>query len=88
VLPGLYQFNVAVSRHVAITDRVNMQLRVETYNVANHPNFGYYNLSWSPTVSSTFGYPSQMANSSLNGTNQLYNLGGPRSIQLSATIAF
>ncbi len=87
-LPGLYQFNTSVSRRVALTERVNLQLRVETYNVANHPNFGYYNLAWGPTVGSSFGLPSQMASAALNGTNTLYNLGGPRSIQLSAKLQF
>ena len=88
-MPGLYQFNVAVARQVQLTERANLQLRVEAYDVTNHASAGYYNLSWS-AGSSLYGVPAanQTASSGGNGTNPLYNLGGPRSIQLSAKLQF
>jgi hypothetical protein len=88
-LPGLYQFNVSLARQVQFTERVNLQLRVEAYDVTNHASAGYYNLSWS-AGNTTFGLPAanQTASSGANGTNPLYNLGGPRSIQLSAKLQF
>jgi hypothetical protein len=86
-LPGLYQFNVSLARQVQFNERVNMQLRVEAYDVTNHASAGYYNLAWS-AGSTLFGLPSSTASSGGNGTNPLYNLGGPRSIQLSGKLQF
>jgi hypothetical protein len=88
-LPGLYQFNLSLARQIQFTEKVDLQLRAEGYNVTNHQSAGYYNLSWSPG-STLFGLPAanSTAASGANGTNPLYNLGGPRSIQLSAKLQF
>lgn len=37
--PGFVEFNVAVAKRMAITERVRMELRFEGYNVFNHPEF-------------------------------------------------
>jgi hypothetical protein len=37
--PGYVDFNVAAAKNMAITERVGLQLRVEAYNLFNHPEF-------------------------------------------------
>ena len=96
------QLNFAVRRRVVFTERFNAQVRVEFFNLFNHPNFadpaGSLG-SVSPTgpftfSSGTFGVSPSMLNQSLGsggqvgGFNPLYGIGGPRSIQLSLKLEF
>jgi carboxypeptidase family protein len=37
--PGFVNFDMVFSKGMKITERFNAQLRVETYNIFNHPNF-------------------------------------------------
>jgi hypothetical protein len=41
--PGNYFVDLSVSRTFAIHERLNFQLRMESFNVLNHPNFGPVN---------------------------------------------
>jgi hypothetical protein len=55
------------------------------FNLFNHPNFARL----VPTVTSAlFGQSTQMLNRGLDGLNALYQLGGPRSIQLGVKLRF
>jgi len=84
---GLVQGDLSLSRKLAITDRVNLQFRIDAFNVFNHPNFanpsGYFQFG-------TFGLQSQtMLNQALGGgLNALFQEGGPRSLQLSLRVSF
>lgn len=49
-----YQFDAQVSRIFPVHDSLNLDLRIEAFNVLNHPNFG--NPSASNPTSSSFGY--------------------------------
>ncbi len=49
-----YQFDAQVSRIFPIHESLNLDLRLEAFNVLNHPNFS--NPSASNPASSTFGY--------------------------------
>ncbi len=82
------QVDTALARLFTITERWKLQLRAEAFNVFNHPNFA-------PPVlrinSPTFGTSTSMLNKSLGfdaGLNPLYQIGGPRSIQLAARLGF
>jgi hypothetical protein len=55
-----YQFDAQISRIFPIHERLNMTLRLESFNVLNHPNFGTPS---SGLTSSTFGQISSTANS-------------------------
>jgi hypothetical protein len=89
---GAVQWDFAIHREFPIHERVKLQFRAEMFNVLNHPNFG------SPDGNlndSTFGLSTQMLGNSLGGGNigggglsSLYQIGGPRSIQLAAKIQF
>ena len=82
----LYQVDVALGRSFKFTERLGLQLKAEAFNVLNHPLFSRYGLSVSNP--NTFGVPTSTLNVGLGGLNRLYQLGGPRSIQLSARFSF
>jgi hypothetical protein len=79
------QANVAIRREMPVYDRLAIQLRAETYNVLNHPNFGYIDPSLSDSL---FGRSTKMLNQSFGPTGALYQQGGPRSIQFSFKMIF
>jgi hypothetical protein len=83
--------DVALRRQFNLGERANLQLRGEFFNILNHPNFGDPDPS---LTSSTFGFSTSMlgrslgSGGSLGGFNPLYQIGGPRSIQLSLKLGF
>jgi hypothetical protein len=85
-LPGIYQLNTAVRRQFRLGERLNLQLKAEAFNVLNHPLFGSYvnNLLNGDLI----GTPTGMLSSTMGGLNSLYQIGGPRSMQLSVRLAF
>ncbi len=82
------QVDMAVGRLFGLTERFKLQVRAEMFNVFNHPNFGQ------PVTRinfPNFGRSQSMLNKSLGfdaGLNPLYQIGGPRSIQLAAKLQF
>jgi hypothetical protein len=81
------QTDLAVSRRFTITDRVNFYLRAEYFNVFNHPMFApptYKNIH----IGGGFGQVTETTNEWLAGQNALYEIGGPRSGQLTLKIQF
>jgi hypothetical protein len=84
---GNWQIDFALHRQFTFTERVHLQFRGEFFNVFNHPNFGSFhpNLFDGPGV---FGLALGTLNGGLGGLNQLYQIGGPRSIQLSLKLQF
>ena len=90
-LPGWYQLNAAIGRTFKLSERINLELKAEAFNVPNHPIFRFYDVNFQPG-SSTFGRPFGTLNSALgsngSGLNPLYQIGGSRSMQFSARISF
>jgi hypothetical protein len=85
------QADLGLQRAFRITEKTALRLRGEFFNVLNHPNFG------SPTNSLTsplFGRSTQTLSNSLGsggangGFNPLYQIGGPRSVQLALKLVF
>ncbi len=93
---GATQWDFAVHRDFPIHEWLKLQFRTEMFNVLNHPNFG----SPSGFPATVFGVPgfgisNQILGQSLSGTNinggplsPLYQIGGPRSIQLALKLMF
>ena len=88
---GATQADVAVQRQFHIRENVTLRFRSEFFNIFNHPNFG------SPIDSLTsplFGHSTQTLASSLGtggangGFSPLYQIGGPRSVQLALKLQF
>jgi hypothetical protein len=83
---GMYQLDVALGRTFTIRESLRLQLKGEVFNLLNHPMFADTD---NPISSgSTFGDVTRTLNTGLGGLSSLYQLGGPRSIQLSARLSF
>src|SRR5262249_42461261 len=87
VVRGLaaWQLDFALRREIGITEKVRLQLRGEAFNIFNHPNFGTIQTTLS---AANFGQGTNMLNRQLGGLNQLYQIGGPRSLQFALRILF
>ncbi len=89
---GATQWDFAVHRDFPIRESLKLQFRAEMFNVLNHPNFGPPNGNFGV---GGFGISTQMLAQSLSGGNvggggfsPLYQIGGPRSIQLALRLQF
>jgi len=88
---GATQADVAIQRQFHFTEKVGLRFRSEFFNIFNHPNFGNPNNSLTDPL---FGHSTQTLASSLGsggangGFNPLYQIGGPRSIQLALKLQF
>jgi hypothetical protein len=85
------QVDLGLQRQFRVTEKVGLRFRSEFFNIFNHPNFG------NPTsilTSPLFGRSTQTLANSLGsggangGFNPLYQIGGPRSIQLALKLQF
>jgi Carboxypeptidase regulatory-like domain/TonB-dependent Receptor Plug Domain len=87
VLRGLpaWQVDFALRRQINLTEKLKLQLRAEAFNLFNHPNFGTIQTS---LTAANFGQATNMLNRQLGGLNQLYQIGGPRSMQFALKLIF
>jgi hypothetical protein len=89
---GASQWDFAVHRNFPIRESLILQFRAEMFNVLNHPNFAPPVANLNDT--SQFGLSTQMLGQYLAGTGStsglasLYQIGGPRSIQLALKLSF
>jgi hypothetical protein len=91
---GLTQWDFAVHRDFPIREFLKLQFRAEMFNVLNHPNFAPPN-STLGISDPYFGQSTQMLGQFLSagaagagGFSALYQIGGPRSIQLALKLSF
>ncbi len=82
---GEAQADLAIRRSFPIHDRLQMQFRAESFNVSNHPNFGAINNLYG---NSQFGLATAILAQSLGTLSPLYQMGGPRSLQLTLKLTF
>jgi hypothetical protein len=96
---GATQWDFAVHRDFPIHELIKLQFRAEMYNVLNHPNFAQPSGCFGSFCSSPFGLSSQTLGKYLDGGgpssnvgggafSSLYQIGGPRSIQLALKLIF
>jgi hypothetical protein len=88
---GATQWDMTLRRQFRLTERMSLQARSDFFNILNHPNFGSpINYLTSPQ----FGQATQMLANYLGsggqsgGLTPLYQVGGPRSIQLALKLQF
>jgi hypothetical protein len=88
---GAWQADLALQRQFHVNEKFGLRFRAEFFNIFNHTNFG------SPTnnlTSPLFGRSTQTLGGSLGsggangGFSPLYQVGGPRSIQLALKLLF
>jgi hypothetical protein len=88
---GASQADLAFQRQFHLTERMLLRFRGEFFNIFNHPNFGPQDNN---ITDSLFGLSTATLASSLGsggpngGFNPLYQIGGPRSIQLALKLQF
>ncbi len=90
---GATQWDFAVHRVFPIHESLSLQFRAEIFNALNHPNFGQPVGDLSG-FNGPFGQSTQMLGRSLNtnagggSLSPLYQMGGPRSIQVALKFQF
>jgi len=82
---GAWQMDMAVRREFPIRESMKLQFRAEAFNVFNHPNFGAIDNGFGD---STFGLITGTLSQSLGVMSPLYQMGGPRSMQLALKLIF
>jgi len=88
---GATQVDLALQRQFHLTEKLGLRFRAEFFNMFNHPNFGPPDNNLTDAL---FGQSTQTLASSLGsgaangGFNPLYQIGGPRSIQLALKLQF
>jgi len=91
---GATQWDITLRRQFRFTERVSLQARGDFFNILNHPNFGNPINYLNAPSSTPFGVAPQTLNNYLGtgggfgGFNPLYQIGGPRSIQLALKLQF
>jgi hypothetical protein len=82
---GLSQVNLAMRRQFILYKETTLQFRAETFNLFNHPNFGYV---FPGITGAQFGQATTMLNGSLGTVAAQYQQGGARSMQFSLRLRF
>jgi hypothetical protein len=87
---GAWQADVALQRQFHVTEKTGLLFRAEFFNIFNHPNFGSPNNTLSSPLfgRSTQTLASSLASATNAGFSPLYQIGGPRSIQLALKLQF
>ncbi len=82
---GLQQVDLAMRRRFRITEGLNLDFRADAFNLFNTPNFA------NPIgilTNTNFGRSTQILSTGLGGLNPLFQVGGPRSLQLALKVQF
>jgi hypothetical protein len=80
-----YQFDFAFQRMFSLSEEIKLTFRGEAFNVFNHPNLGQ---PVADLNNPFFGQSTQMLVRNLGGLSPIYQIGGPRSIQLALRLNF
>ena len=85
------QLDLALRRGFTLSERMNLQFRIDIFNLFNRPNFGDpvgdLSSSFFGESTSTFG-KSLGSNVGSVGLNSIFQAGGPRTIQMSLKLQF
>ena len=92
------QLDLSLRRSFAVNERVKVELMADCFNILNHPNFADpFNIIFGQFFDQfIFGKANQMLASGMGiqtsagstGFNEIYQVGGPRNVQLAIKIEF
>jgi hypothetical protein len=87
---GFAQLDLSLRRMIPLSERFQLNLAAQGYNVFNHPSFANPSpLEGANMSSPNFGVMTRMMNQSFGGgVNALYRSGGPRSVEFSLRLQF
>ena len=91
---AVQQMDFALRRDFGLGERLRMQFRAELFNALNTANFGFTSARLNRNSPGLFGIADRTLNRALGqggtagGLNPLYQVGGPRSAQLSLRMTF
>jgi hypothetical protein len=86
---GSSQTDLALRREFTVTERIRATFRAEAFNLFNQANFGAINTNLqTATATRPFGWATGTQAAQLGGMNPLYQVGGPRSLQLALRLQF
>ena len=83
--PGLSQWDLTLAKNTKITEKLDVQLRWEVYNVLNHANFSRFSLN---NGVGSQGFGSLTETPDVAAGNPVIAQGGPRNMNLSLKITF
>jgi hypothetical protein len=83
--PGLSQWDMTLAKTTKITERINVELRWEVFNVLNRANFYYFPNN---TLSSSAGFGTITKTSDVAVGNPVIAQGGPRNMNLALKFTF
>ncbi|MGC2194022.1 MAG: carboxypeptidase regulatory-like domain-containing protein [Terriglobales bacterium] len=98
--PDYRQWDLAIYKTTALTERINLQLRADLFNVVNHPNFanpflpafiadpGFNGFALTGNREVGRGFSPITATGDVGIGNPFLGGGGPRGIQLAAKFTF
>jgi hypothetical protein len=79
------QVDLSLRRRIEVWNGRHLEFRADMFNLFNHPNFA----DPSPFLDDPlFGESQSMLNKSFNQLSPLYQIGGPRSVQLGLKVLF
>jgi hypothetical protein len=95
----LFQQDFSIRRNFRLREGLQLQARLEAFNIFNHPNFasfqnllGFVDGGGTLFPQSNFGLSQSMfatgASDGMGGFNPLYQVGGPRSLQVAMKLEF
>ena len=83
---GMHQADLSLRRRFRLSEQVALDFRADAFNLFNTPNFAN---PVSVLTNTNFGRATQIfSTASVGGLNPLYQVGGPRSIQLALKLQF
>ncbi len=86
---GAAELSASLRRQINIGERFTLQIRAEAFNVLNSPNYANPDpYEGANLVSPNFGVVTRMLNRSYGGATSSYQMGGPRSAQISLRLQF
>jgi hypothetical protein len=96
--PSFRNFDFSISKNTALTEKLNMQLRIDFFNIFNHPNFSnpvlpnfavdFLANGIDPATNRGTGFLPITATPDVGIGNPFLGGGGPRNIQLAAKFTF
>ena len=84
--PGFFNLNAALSKTMHFSERVALQLRLETINATNTPQFANPNGGCCTANNANFGFVTGTVSSGSGSVNA--GTGGARSVQLAVKVTF